>query len=101
MWINQTTIRQAEQRVNLYIRSSWEIYDSKLGRIQAAAGVLARSKLISSYWQTRGPSMWLVDADDLGINRIEQNMDILNVLDAQGRVLCGRGAGAPRRLARQ
>jgi hypothetical protein len=45
-WANHNTISEAERRVNLYIRSSWEIYNGKLARLHSATEVLANKKMV-------------------------------------------------------
>lgn len=87
-WVNHNTIREAERRVNLYIRSSWEIYDSKLARVHSAAEILAQKQLVMDL---------LADPDNVELSRKvrqnietsrrQQNMDILNLLNSKGRVI--------------
>jgi two-component system NtrC family sensor kinase len=87
-WLNLNTIREAEGRVNLYIRSSWEIYNSKLGRMQASAETLAADGMIAALLaDPQNPERWAAARNNLEANRIGQAMDVLNVLDARGRVI--------------
>ncbi|MCX6032876.1 MAG: cache domain-containing protein [Chloroflexi bacterium] len=87
-WLNLNTIREAEGRVNLYIRSSWEIYNSKLGRMQASAETLAYNGMIADLLaDPQNPERLAAVRNNLEANRIGQTMDILNVLDSGGRVI--------------
>ena len=88
IWINLNTIREAEQRVKLYIRSSWEIYNTKYIRIKAATEALAQKQAIIDLLQNPGNTELLNRSrSTLQVIREEQDMDILNVLDAQGKAL--------------
>ena len=88
IWINCNTIREAEQRVKLYIRSSWEIYNTKYIRIKAATEALAQKQVIIDLLQDPGNTeLSNLNRSTLQTIREEQGIDILNVLDAQGKVL--------------
>ena len=82
-WINQNTINEAEQRVKLYIQSSWEIYDNKLARMQAALEILALDPQARDLLrQPHNESLARAVQINLQANRLKQNMDVLNLLDA-------------------
>jgi two-component system NtrC family sensor kinase len=87
-WINQNSINEAEQRVKLYIQSSWEIYDNKLARMQAALEILALDPQARDLLrQPQNESLARAVQINLQANRLKQNMDVLNLLDAEGRVI--------------
>jgi C4-dicarboxylate-specific signal transduction histidine kinase len=88
LWVNRNTIREAEERVNLYTRSAWEIYDSKLARLQAAGETLASSGMMVELLKNPDDQQKLEEIRSSleGIRRA-QGMDILNVMDPSGRVL--------------
>jgi two-component system NtrC family sensor kinase len=88
LWVNRNTILEAEERVNLYTRSGWEIYNSKLARLQASAETLARSDMMVNLLTNQSaPSEAQEIARNLESIRSAQGIDILNVLDSQGRVV--------------
>ncbi len=88
LWVNRNTIREAEERVNLYMRSGWEIYDSKLARLRSSAETLAHSDLVLELLKHPGDAAKLQAAQaSLDAIRREQAMDVLNVLDRDGRVI--------------
>lgn len=87
-FVNTNTIREAENRMRIYMRAAWEIHDSKVGRTRAVVEVLARDAGLIAF--LRGN----MDADTAGDARAiletvrrDQGMDILNVLAPDGRVL--------------
>jgi two-component system, NtrC family, sensor kinase len=88
LWVNRNTILEAEERVNLYTRSGWEIYNSKLARLQSAAETLARSDtMVDLLTNQNDPSKVQQITRSLEAIRTGQGMDILNVLDSQGKVV--------------
>ncbi len=87
-WINQNTIRDAEQRVQLYIQSSWEIYNNKLERIQSALEILARDQVVHGLLQdSQNQPLLRTVQINLEETRRAQGMDILTLLDARGKVI--------------
>jgi two-component system, NtrC family, sensor kinase len=88
LWVNNNTIREAEERVNLYTRSGWEIYNSKLTRLQTAAETLAASDMVVELLRSPDdPQKRQELRSGLEAIRTGQTMDILNVLDKDGRVV--------------
>lgn len=88
LWVDQNTIRDAQARVQLHIQASWEIFNAKLERMQAAAEILAHDSQVHAFLQNpRDPVLALNTRVYLEVLRQSQNMDVLNVLDAEGRVL--------------
>jgi two-component system NtrC family sensor kinase len=88
LWVNRNTIREAEERVNLYTRAGWEIYDSKLARLQTSAETLARSNIVLTLLQNLEDPQKVADLrPSLESIRTSQSMDILNVLDSKGQVV--------------
>ncbi len=87
-WVNQNTIREAEQRVKLYIQSSWEIYNDKLARMQSAVEILAQEQQVRALLKdTDNPALMQTVLTTLEINRKQQSMDVMTLLDASGRVI--------------
>lgn len=88
IWVSQNTIREAQTRVQLHIQASWEIFNGKLDRMQAALEVLARDQQVREFlhnpYDTTLAFRTRVYLESL---RQSQNMDVLNVLDSNGRVL--------------
>jgi two-component system NtrC family sensor kinase len=88
IWVDQNTIRQAQERVQLHIRASWEIFNGKLERMQAATEILARDYQVRAFLQNpHDAALALNTRVSLELLRQSQNMDVLNVLDAEGRIL--------------
>jgi two-component system NtrC family sensor kinase len=88
LWVNRNTIREAEERVNLYTRSAWEIYDSKLARLQSAAETLVRSDMVVELLRNPDDPQKLAEVrSSLEGIRTGQGMDILNVLNPNGQVI--------------
>ncbi|HXK61189.1 MAG TPA: cache domain-containing protein [Acidobacteriota bacterium] len=87
-WQNDHAIKAAENRVRLYIKAGWEIYNSKIERIQATLKVLAEDQRLRRLLHDQSDQRLLQEVvSELQVVRSEQNMDILNVLDRSGRVL--------------
>ena len=84
-----------ENRVRLYIKAAWEIYNSKIERIQFALLVLAEDdKLQNFLLDRRNAELRAIVLQQLERVRREQNMDILNLVDTKGKVvLRTRNAG--------
>ncbi len=87
-YVNSTTIREAENRVRIYLRAGWEIYDAKTGRILSALQVLSRDHIIVSFLKDPTDEELRAAATRyLETVRRDQQMDILNVTAADGTVL--------------
>jgi two-component system NtrC family sensor kinase len=88
IWVDQNTIREAQGRVQLHIQASWEIFNGKLDRMQAAMEILARDHQVHAFLQnSHDAALALNTRVNLELLRQSQNMDVLNVMDAEGRVL--------------
>ncbi|MEW5718155.1 MAG: hypothetical protein AB1817_05995, partial [Chloroflexota bacterium] len=88
IWVDQNTILAAQQRVQLYIQASWEIYNGKLDRMESALDILARDEQIDAFLQdSKNEQRALAIRAYLESVRAAQSMDMLNLLDAEGRVL--------------
>lgn len=86
--VNINTIREAENRVQIYMRAAWEIHDSKIGRTRSALEVLARDPMLINFLAEKGNETTTAQTRDaLEAIRRDQKMDILNVLSPEGRVL--------------
>ena len=87
-YVNTNTIREAENRVQIYARAAWEIHNAKISRIRAAAEILAQDQTIRDFLQDpeNGQPPDAV-RDYLVAVRREQEMDILNLLTPDGTVI--------------
>lgn len=94
-WHTNHAIKGAENRVRLYIKAAWEIYNSKTERIQFALLVLAEDdKLKNFLLERRNTELRTIVREQLERVRREQNMDTITLVDAKGRVvLRTRNAG--------
>jgi two-component system NtrC family sensor kinase len=87
-YVNSTTIREAENRVRIYLRAGWEIYNSKTARILSALQVLSRDHVIVSFLKDPADEELRAAATRyLETVRRDQQMDILNVTAPDGTVL--------------
>jgi len=87
-WQNDHAIKAAENRVRLYIRAGWQIYNAKIDRIQATLKVLAEDRRLQRVLVDEGNGELMDEVlGELQAIRSDQNMDILNVLDVSGRVI--------------
>jgi two-component system NtrC family sensor kinase len=87
-YVNTNTIREAEERVRIYMRAAWEISDSKVTRIRSASEVLAQDEMIKGLLQDPGNVQLSTAVEEyLQIVRQGQEMDILNVLSPDGIVV--------------
>lgn len=87
-WVDQNTIRDAQGRVQLHIQASWEIFNSKLERMQAALEILAHDQQVHAFLQNpRDPVVALRTRTYLELLSKSQKIDVLDVLDAEGRVI--------------
>ena len=83
-FVNENTIREAENRTQIYMRAAWEIHDAKHARTRAALEVLARDRTVIDaliYGETLERVRPYLEAV-----RREQGMDILNLVSADGKV---------------
>ncbi len=88
IWVDQNTIREAQDRVQLHIQASWEIFNGKLDRMQAALEILAQDDQVTVFLQNPQNEILALNARAyLESVRQSQNMDILNLMNGEGRVL--------------
>ncbi len=87
-YVNNNTIREAENRVKIYARAAWEIHNGKIARICSALEILAQDQTIKDLLQDpkRGQSSTAV-GEFLEAVRREEGMDILNLLTPDGVVI--------------
>lgn len=87
LWVDQNTVREAQQRVQLYIQSSWEIYNTKLERMESALDILTQDDQVrAALLNPQNESLANV-RQYLESVRQSQNMDVLNLINAEGRVI--------------
>ena len=80
VWVNNTTLKQATNRVERNINSAWLIYDDHLRMIRRLTEFLAREVSAGGEALTR-------QKDNLEAYREKFDLNILTLLDARGRVV--------------
>jgi len=87
-WVNKNTIREAENRVEVYIKDAWTINNCKIARIRSVLEILSQEQELKTLLNNQGNRFLLIKIrKNLESVRKKQNMDILNLLDSRGRVL--------------
>lgn len=87
-YVNTNTIREVENRVRVDIRAAWEVYDGKTARVTSALSVLAEDQTIKALLRNPGDATALRAVEAyLQTQRLEQEMDILNLMSADGTVI--------------
>jgi len=87
-YVNTNTIREAKNRVQIYMRAAWEIHDSRVRKAEAALEVLARAESIEELLQEPADERQLAAMQEkLEHIRQEQEADVLNVLAPDGTVI--------------
>lgn len=87
-WVDRYTIREAGHRVNIYIRSSWEIYNAELAKVRAAAELLAQKQLIRDLMRTpQDAGLGERTRETVEPIRRQQHLDLVSLLDMNGRVV--------------
>ncbi len=87
-YVNTNTIREAENRVQIYMRAAWEIHNGEINQLRSALEVLVQDQTVKNYlddlddWYTAASLQEFLES-----LRREQGMDILNVLGPDGTVL--------------
>ena len=84
-FVNNNTIREAEDRIRIYMRAAWEIHDGKIARTRAALEILAQDRSLIDVLAYGGvPDRVRPYLESV---RRDQKMDILNVMAPDGKVL--------------
>jgi two-component system NtrC family sensor kinase len=87
-YVNTNTIREAENRVQIYTRAAWEIHNSRIRRTEAALEVLARAGSVEELLQQQENERELAAMrEELERIREGQEADVLNVLAPDGTVI--------------
>lgn len=87
-WVDQNTVREAQQRVQLYIQSSWEIYNTKLERMESTLDLLAQNDQVrAALLNPQNEARATTARQYLESVRQSQNMDVLNLMNGEGRVI--------------
>jgi two-component system, NtrC family, sensor kinase len=87
-WQTDYAIKAAENRVRLYIKAAWEIYNAKIERIQATLTVMAEDQRLKRLLRHPDDKALITEVEEqLQAIRVDQNMDILNILDSRGKVI--------------
>ena len=88
IYVDNNTIREAENRVRIYMRAAWEIHNGKVRPIRASAEILAQNqRIIDLLNDPADKALSKAVSEKLEAIRQEQEMDILNVLAPDGTVL--------------
>jgi len=88
IYVDNNTIREAENRVRIYMRAAWEIHNGKVRPIRASAEILAQNQRIRDLLNDPADkALSKAVSEKLEAIRQEQEMDILNVLAPDGTVL--------------
>jgi two-component system NtrC family sensor kinase len=87
-YVNNNTIREAENRVRIYARAAWEIHNGGIERLRSASEVLAGDQVIRNLLHDLTDPQLVEDTTDyLETFRQQQDMDLLNLLTPDGRVI--------------
>ena len=87
-WVNTYTIREAENRVEVYIKAAWSILDCKISRIRSVLEILTQEQeIIDLLRNPDNPSLLITVRENLEVVRKEQDMDILTIVDSKGKVI--------------
>ena len=78
-WANTCTIREAENRVEVYIKAAWSILDCKISRIRSVLEILTQEQeIIDLLRNPDNPLLLITVRENLEVVRKEQDMDILS-----------------------
>jgi two-component system NtrC family sensor kinase len=87
-YVNTNTIREAENRVRIYMRAAWEIHNGKVAPIRSAAEILAQDQLVKDLLQDPENEQLAAAAQEkLETIRQKKKMDILNLMTLDGTVI--------------
>lgn len=88
IYVDNNTIREAENRVRIYMRAAWEIHNGKIQPIRSGAEILAQNQRIRDLLQDpTNEELFKAVSEKLEAIRQEEEMDLLNVLAPDGTVL--------------
>jgi two-component system NtrC family sensor kinase len=87
-YVNANTIREAENRVRIYMRAAWEIHSGKVTPVRSTAESLTQSQSLRELLQNPKDEQLLASIrEELESVRQEKKLDILNVLAPDGTVI--------------
>ncbi len=87
-YVNNNTIREAENRVRIYARAAWEIHNSGIERLRSATEALAGGLAIRTLLHdVTNPELAQLTTEYLETFRRQQGMDILSLLTPDGQVI--------------
>lgn len=87
-WINNNAIKEAQHRVELHIRAAWDIYEEKRMQIHSTLDILAQSSEIKAFLNKQENTKDFFSLrEELEDIRKKYNMDLLNIIDAEGIVI--------------
>ncbi len=84
IFINQTTLVEAQQRVGIDIRSAWSVINSRFNELSILVGVLSSGRRVASVF---GGGDQLSSRSQLEAVRRQYNLDFLVLTDHQGQVM--------------
>ncbi len=88
LWVDRIAIREAENRVQVYIRSSWEIYNAEIAKVHSACEILAQKQIVRDSLKTPDDTALVQSTrENLAAIRDQQRVDILTLYTKDGRVL--------------
>lgn len=87
-YVNTNTIREAENRVRIYMRAAWEIHDSEIEPVRSAAEVLSQRGTIRELLsEPQNEQLRLRIQEELEPVRQSHGADILNLMTPDGTVI--------------
>lgn len=87
-WVNKNTIREAENKVKVYIKEAWAINLCKVERIRLVLEILAQEQEIRDLLKDPDNKSLLGKVrNNLENVRKRQNMAVLTLLDSKGKVI--------------
>lgn len=87
-YVNTNTIREAENRVKIYARAAWEILNSKVERILSETEILAQDQIVRDLLKDpENVQLSTTAIEHLETFRLEQGMDVLNLMTPNGTVI--------------
>ena len=88
IYVDNNTIREAENRIKIYMRAAWEIHNGKVQPIRTGAEILAQNQRVRDLLQDpTDEDLFTAVSEKLETIRQVEEMDILNVLAPDGTVL--------------
>ena len=84
LFINHSTLAEAQRRVGVDIRSAWSVIHGRFSELSILVGVLGSGRRVASAFESGDP---IPSRSQLEAVRHQYNLDYLVLTDPQGRVL--------------